>query len=365
MGWARVPPLLLGLSLLAAPLAEGQERGRVTRVSADSADPVDVAVAWSERLFACTPSGGDDCPYGALIARRDDFVDALASGVARGGGPGAPQGQPLLLTDPAHLSFAVRQEIERYGKEFTGATILGGPEAVSEDVADELRAIGLEVDRIGAEDRIETAVEIARSSFPPNSQIEVSFDALVVRAYGTSEDPTAGFADVLAAGSFSAGVKRPVLLTETDRLSDITEEYIRETLAEEAASHRVDDVVVVGGPAAIGDPVVARLRELGVRVRRVAGSERAETAVEVARLRSDAQTAAEVGGLTLLEGYDETAWASGFAARGSVVLSGGESLPAATADFLATGDRATNLLCGPLVTEAACDAAAERLGASG
>lgn len=366
MRWARTVQLIAALTVLATPLAaRGEGTGRVERVSVEGADPVDVAVAWSQHLFACTPEGGDDCPYGLLIARRDNFVDALASGVLRGGGPGAPQGQPLLLTDTAELSPAVRQEIERYQGDVIGVTILGGPQAVSEDVAEELRAMGLEVERIGAADRIDTAVEIARRAFPPNDRgVEVGFDALLARAYGTDQDPTAGFADTLAAGALSAGVLRPVLLSESQRLSEATEEYIRETLAEESPGRRIDDVVVVGGPAAVGEPVVARLEELGVRVRRVAGAERAETAVELTRVLSDAETAADAGALTLLEGYAETAWASGFAARGSVVLSGAASLPAATAAFLDTGDGATDLLCGPLVTDAACDAAAERLAAS-
>lgn len=367
---ARILLVLAGLNVLAVPVAEAQdEPGRVERIPSESTDPVDVAVAFSRFRFECTPSGGDDCPYGVNIARRDDFADALASGVLRAGGPGARQGQPLLLTDPAELSLAVRSEIERFqGDEGAlSATILGGPGAVSEDVADELRAMGLEVDRIGGGDRIATAVEIARRAFPPNdpSGFDYGFDVMLARGYGSEENPTAAFADALTAGSYSAATQRPLLLTETDRLSPETENHLLETLADDREGHRIDEILVIGGPAAVGEPVVARLEELGVTVRRLAGADRAETAVEVARRPPvEAQTAAEMGALTLIEGYTDTAWASGLSARGYLVLSNGGALPAATAALLDTGDDTTDLYCAPLVSEAACDAAAERLHAN-
>ncbi|WP_370325090.1 hypothetical protein [Euzebya sp.] len=69
----------------------------------------------------------------------------------------------------------------------------------------------------------------------------------------------------------------------------------------------------MGGTAAISDAVQAELTSLGITVTRVAGDARADTAIEVAKIRG-ADSAADVARVTLVAGEDPDAWAGGFAA---------------------------------------------------
>ena len=325
----------------------------VVRIAADSDAPVDLAVAWSQARPGRDDADGCGC---ALLARDDDFADALASGGAQ-----AAIGAPLLLTPSGSLAPATRAELERLG--VARVVILGGTAAVSEDVADELRARDIEVERIGGATRIETAVEIAEAYAG-----ELTGDPLVVRAYGTPGDETAAFADSLTAGREAARSRRPVLLTEAASLTSAVADHLQ--------GRAEDAVVVVGGSAAVGDDVLEDLRQLGLAAPRVAGDDRAGTAVAVARALAGAASAADADGVVLLDGWAPSAWAEGFAAAGydgvagPLVLANGEALPPATAAWLGgaadgdgagEGSAAVPLVCGALVSDAACAAAAEAL----
>lgn len=89
-----------------------------------------------------------------MLARADDFADALAAGPLA-----ASLDAPLLLTFPDRLDRRVADEIERLRA--TCAVVVGGVQALSEEVADALRELGLEVDRIAGGDRFAVAASIA------------------------------------------------------------------------------------------------------------------------------------------------------------------------------------------------------------
>jgi uncharacterized protein YfaP (DUF2135 family) len=127
----------------------------------------------------------------------------------------------------------------------------------------------------------------------------------------------------------------PVLLTQTDTLTSATREYL--------AQSAITDVAVIGGTAAISDTVVGQLAEMDITTTRVAGATRAETALEIAKLRG-AESAADVARVTVVEAQDEDAWAGGFAAAGHsaffdapIVLTLGDVVPPETEAFLAGG----------------------------
>lgn len=82
------------------------------------------------------------------------------------------------------------------------------------------------------------------------------------------------YPDALCAAPLSAFLDAPVLLTRQDRLSSEASDYI--------TSAGVTDVIIVGGPLAVSYGVEAELRLLGFNVTRIAGSNRFETAAEIA-----------------------------------------------------------------------------------
>lgn len=138
-----------------------------------------------------------------------------------------------------------------------GAVLLvpGGPSA----------AAAVTVERAAGADRYETAVRIARVAF--------SDPAPVTRTYLATGE---GFADALSAGAAAAERASPVLLTARERLPAATREELRRL--------QPDEVVIVGGPAAVSPAVattVANDPAIGASVSRLAGNDRYETAARI------------------------------------------------------------------------------------
>jgi len=104
-----------------------------------------------------------------LLARDDSFADALA------GAPLAGDDSCILFTaggPDRTLDPAARAEIDRVLPLAPAGTvrILGGVDAVSQQVEDELAAAGYVVERLAGPSRFETAVEVARRVLPLSAE---------------------------------------------------------------------------------------------------------------------------------------------------------------------------------------------------
>lgn len=147
-----------------------------------------------------------------IIATGYDFPDALA------GGPLARKLEaPILLAGKTSLSEDTVKEIKRL--QASEAIILGGTGAVSESISDQMKELGLKVDRIKGKDRFETAAKIAEQLKP--------YDRAII-AYGMN------FPDALAIAPYAAQHGYPILLTDTkilpnatmDALTEVTKTYV-------------------------------------------------------------------------------------------------------------------------------------------
>lgn len=141
--------------------------------------------------------------------------------------------------------------------------------------------------------------------------------------------------DGVAGAVLAARTRTPLLLVDPTGLSPGVAAELRRVLAPGA------DVVVLGGPAAVPDAVVAQLRELTPAgaspwtVRRVAGADRAETAALVAHELVPAGASGPVlvaDGRTAVDGASAVGWA--VRAGGVVVLSDGQRVPRPTQALL-------------------------------
>lgn len=310
-------------------------------------DNVGVALAWSNP--AGFPNGGlasgaRDPEY-VLIGRDDIFPDNLASGALQGA-PG-----PLLLTPTDELDDRVIDEIERLGVD--RAIILGETNAISQDVEDALGDEVGTVDRFGGATRIETAIEVTRESGATTVLLARAFDA-------DGGSTSAAFADSLAGGGWAAAEGFGVLLTQTETLTQSTADFLSEG--------DVDQVIILGGNAAVSAETEAAVAAIVADTTRVFGDNRAGTAVEIAEARGY-PTAGSAPGNILIEGFVEDAWASGFAAAATsaledypIVLANGDDLPPETEAY-ATGTTTasfaqanpdSNVVCGPRTSEEAC-----------
>lgn len=321
-------PVLVGVFtvLLSLFAAVGPAKADVV-ARLDAGDNVEAAIAWS--TYGFTEAGT------VLLGRDDLFADSLSSGSLQG-----LFEAPLLLTPPTQLDERTAAEIDRLGA--SRVVILGGMQAISQGVEDDLDARGLTVERAFGADRIGTAIDVART------YLSGSTSAVLVRAYGDHEDPTRAFADSLAAGAYAAATTLPVLFTATEGLSAATAQYLTEA--------GITSVLIVGGVAAVSEQVEADLAALGVTVDRAAGDNRDGTAFQLAlRLFPEGAPPRAL----VVEGSGEDAWASGFpaaavaAAQGAVVLLSHEDDVNNPTTFGLLG--LESAVCGPYVNEAACD----------
>lgn len=183
----------------------------------------------------------------AVIARGDDFPDALCAG------PLAKKyGAPILLTETESLNPTVLAELKRLG--VVNVMIAGGFGAVSKNVEDELISQGMIVQRFAGEDRYETSVKIAKELGSPGKMV-----------LATGND----FPDALSVSAIASSLGMPILLTGRGSLPPSVGEYI--------SSRNIEKTYVIGGQGVISD----RVLELVPGGERVAGCDRFETNVAV------------------------------------------------------------------------------------
>ncbi|WP_127129517.1 cell wall-binding repeat-containing protein [Georgenia sp. SYP-B2076] len=223
---------------------------------------------------------------GVIIARQDDFADALTASTLADS-----WNLPILTTKSGELYADVAAEVQRLaagaaGKEFN-VYIVGGENAVTPAVKDALEALKVDtaaatgstgnVERYAGKDRYETAVKIADLVYPT-----VSDGPLVYLADGTD------FADALSAGTIAAQTNGIVLLTNHDELDeytvkgglggeDTTASYTGKYLEEylnEAGTAYSEKVVAIGGPAA--DAVDGKV----LAAQEIVGTDRYDTALK-------------------------------------------------------------------------------------
>lgn len=254
--------LLLGavLAVLVASWTTGPAPARAASVSADR-------VAGADRYATAAAIAAKAFPDGAatvVLARGDSYPDALAAGPLA-----AVLHAPVLLTPTDSLSPTTAAEITALGA--SRAIVVGGASAVSEAVLSQLDQDGVAADRISGGDRYETAAAVARrlsEEVAASGGSGALTDALVVT--GTA------FPDALVAGTLAAAdPPRPLLLVQPHALPSATATVLSDLGVQQAD--------VIGGSAAVDDSVLTALRGLGVAPTRIAGSDRAGTAVAVAK----------------------------------------------------------------------------------
>ncbi len=193
----------------------------------------------------------------AYIASAYDYPDALAGAAAAGTRKG-----PVLLVGPTGpINPSTAAELTRLQP--ARIFVLGGPGVVSAGVANALAAFAPKVTRLAGPDRFATAAAVSRATF----------DSGVGNVYIAS---AYDFPDALAGAAAAAVRQGPVLLAAP------TGPLAASTVAElkRLAPGRI---VVLGGPGALSDPVVAALRTYAPTFSRLAGSDRFGTAAAVSK----------------------------------------------------------------------------------
>ncbi|MBT2693695.1 cell wall-binding repeat-containing protein [Bacillus sp. ISL-55] len=206
----------------------------------------DTAIEISKSTF---PEGTDT----VVLVTGTDFPDALS---------GAPlafmYNAPILTTTQGKLIDQTANEIKRLGAE--KAIILGGTSAISTEVVNGLKALGLQVERIAGKNRYETSALIA-DRIPSDTAI---------LANGQN------FPDALATAPYAAKNSYPILLTRSDKLPLEIHRQMRAM------------TIIAGGQQAVNDSILKPFPE----TIRISGKNRYETNLRIVHyFDKDIQTA--------------------------------------------------------------------------
>lgn len=254
----------------------------------------------------------------AVLATGRAYPDALAASYAAG-----VVGGPVLLVGADDVPEATTQALTALAVE--SIVLIGGTAAISTEVESALLADGYEVDRRHGRDRYETAAAVAGAYGDGGPVGTVDGDRTALLASG--ED----FPDAVSAGPLAAAAHLPLLATPPDRPHHAVTSVL--------ARLDIERIIIIGGPAAVSPDVGEFYTERGYEVERIAGRNRSETAVVVARNALERFTGFSAEDILLVRGddYPDALAASVYgAAIGAPILLTATPgvLSAATGDYL-------------------------------
>jgi len=282
-------------SVAALAAASMVSAGAVMATSAAQADPESTASATSPSADTVERIAGDDRYATAAavaaeypgadvvyVASGTNYADALTardhgeavSGPAPLGDNLWTEGQdggnaaPVLLVQRDRIPNSTRLALSALDPD--RIVVVGGPQAVSSEVAHQLEAYSADVERLAGSDRYGTAAAIAER-WPTGTPV-------VFLASGEN------YPDALTGGAVATRANAPILLTREGKLPNVT--------AAALAEINPSSVVIIGGPGAVSTGVEADVAAIVPDTRRVGGDDRYETAALLAdRYEADVERA--------------------------------------------------------------------------
>ena len=197
--------------------------------------PSNITKAWSyDRLAgnnryetAKAISGQFNTSEVAILVTGLDYPDALAAT------PLAKKyNAPILLTETKSLNSNALSEIIRLG--VSKVFIVGGTGVISPAIENQIKSMGIQVERLAGNNRYETSVVVA-------NKVGVKNGVFVTTGLN--------FADSLSVGAVAGALDMPIILSSGKELTSSATELIK----------NANKSYVIGGPAIIGENVANRL----------------------------------------------------------------------------------------------------------
>ncbi len=223
------------------------------------ADRYEVAVMEAKAAYGSSPR--------AIIVGGEGWADALsAAGLA------GIWDCPILLTDGSSLTQCTRDALKDLG--VTKATIVGGPNTVSNTVAKSIESMGISVERIGGADRYEVNMNIYDKAKGSWNETTMAIASGVNFPDALSMSPV----------SFKEGV--PIFLADgSGNLNDIQKKAIVEGLSDADST----TIAIAGGPNSVSNGteafaqgVTAATSNGKVNAVRLGGADRYEASANIA-----------------------------------------------------------------------------------
>jgi len=223
-------------------------------------------------------------PSTVIIVRGDkvDGVPQVIDGLTASGIAGM-ENASILLVEKDHIPGATREALQDLKP--NKGIIIGGTSAVSENVENELRSLGIQIDRLSGRSRVETAANVARKMGNAEEKTAIIVDGNAV-------------VDSLVAGPL-AHKGYPILMVNNNR-GTIPEET-KKVLAE----LKVEKVIIVGGYSVVSEDLEKQLNDLtGITVEnRYGGRSRVQTSLILGEHEkfSNAESVSLVNGLEYVD----------------------------------------------------------------
>ncbi|MDR1774376.1 MAG: cell wall-binding repeat-containing protein, partial [Clostridioides sp.] len=200
---------------------------------------------------------------------------------------------PILLTGTDTLNEDTLNALKTWN--ITNVTIIGKEKAISQKVADIIKSLAISedadnssgssitVERIGGEDRYETAKLIGEKliSLLGKEQTSTSTTSSSIISQAILVDGT-NFPDALTVSSLLGYYKVPVLLTQQQSLNKITANALKDW--------SISKVTIVGGVNVVSKKIEDELKQnisSAMTIERLAGADRYETAVKISQKYSE------------------------------------------------------------------------------
>ena len=207
------------------------------------------------------------------IDLSNEYLNQVASGdlVVSDDGEDVEAGKLWVSTDAYNkLVAAVSQAQTAVGDQY-----------ISQDTADELAA-NMTAFAQNFEDNIKTKKSVERlwGTYSYDTSIAITSEGFTQSEYAIIARCD-GFADAMSATGLAGALEAPILLTETDALT--------QNVADELVRLGVKSVYIIGGEGALSAQVESDIKALGMTTTRVAGYASWDTSVECARELKEVQ----------------------------------------------------------------------------
>lgn len=194
----------------------------------------------------------------AIVACGGSFQDALIASSLAG-----VYNAPVILTVTDNLSYQASNQLTRLGTNYV--YVVGNTSAVSTNVENQIRNMGITVNRVSGSSYSDTSVEVMKTV----RNVGSSSDTVIIATSNV-------FADSLSIGPVSYRRGAPIILTESNgKLSTAAVKAIKD-------DRNVRTVIIAGGPNSVSDDVKDQLGSSYAYIR-LSGDTRYETSEEIAK----------------------------------------------------------------------------------
>ena len=196
-----------------------------------------------------------------ILTNSSTFVDSLSAvSLSRGN-------TPILFTNQSSLDSKTLANLK--ANKPKKVYILGGEKSVSNSVVNQLKSLGIIVERIAGHDRYEVNSKVAAKTHNPNTKQKTNI--LITSGENHS--------DAISSAILAQNKKAPILFVRKNEVPTSIKGYLLSLKRNNA----IGSITIVGGNLSVSQQVESYLRTFSNNVSRIAGHDRYTTNVKVAK----------------------------------------------------------------------------------